>query len=164
MVAVSPNQAPLPPNHNVLEAVILCGVSNAPRAGIVGTDAERISENVFNNNFESCMDYDEEQLKAGLKTFSELRANQGEITLMPIVKKRLLAFIQFAKDEIWMGRNLGAIAFPVGNMTALLKRMKTHERWVEKSSNVPKPKEFTKDVKWDDWEIIFVDYLGLIPG
>ena len=52
----------------------------------------------------------------------------------------------------------------VENMTALLKRMKTHERWVEKSGNVPEPKEFTKDVKWDDWEIIFVDYLGLIPG
>ena len=32
-------------------------------------------------------------------------------------------------------------------MTALLKRMKTHDRCMEKSSNVPKPKEFTKDNK-----------------
>ena len=72
MAALPPNQAALPPNHDALEAVTLCGVSNAPRAGIVGTDAERIAENVFNNDFESCMDYDEEQLKADLKSFSEL--------------------------------------------------------------------------------------------
>ena len=39
-----------PPNHDVLDAVILCGVSNTQRAGIVGTDAERIAENVFNND------------------------------------------------------------------------------------------------------------------
>ena len=48
------------------------------------------------------MDYDKEELKADLKTFSKLRANQGKIPLMPIiVKKCLLAFIQFAKDEIF---------------------------------------------------------------
>ena len=153
-----------PPANTVLQAVILCGVSNAPRAGVVGTDAQRISENIFNDDFASCMDYDAEELKTDLKTLANLRANQGKITLTPIVKKRLAAFIHFVKDEIRMGRDPAAVPFPVGNMRANLNRAKSHARWVEKSDNIPEPKDFTNDVKWEDWEIIFVECLGSIPG
>lgn len=85
---------PTPPVHTTHDgAVILCGICDAVCAGVTGTDAEQIATITFGDDFKVCMDYNEEELKSNLKTFCELRANQGKITLLPIQKKHILAFV-----------------------------------------------------------------------
>ena len=66
--------AVLPPNNDVLKAVIFC-ILKILRAEIGSTDAKQITENVFNNNFELCIDYNKAQLKTNLKLFLELQVN-----------------------------------------------------------------------------------------
>ena len=161
---IAPVVPPPPPTFSVKDAMVLCGVQDAARAGVAGTDAERIASNLFNNDFNSCMDYDTEELKDDLKSFTDLRANQGRIVLLPIVKKRIRAFIQWTRDQLRMGMNPINFPFPVGETQQLLKKMTTHEQWVERSKTAKEPKDFTNDMKWDDWIVTFIDYLSQLPG
>ena len=45
--------------------------------------------------------------------------------------------------------------------------MRVHDRFIKDSTTISdqaKPKDFTEDVKWDDWDPTFRAFLRLIPG
>ena len=42
--------------------------------------------------------------------------------------------------------------------------MDRHEAFVKKSESVKKPKEFTADIEWEDWDVVFRRYLNRLVG
>ena len=155
-----------PVHFSVLDAMIACGMDNAvPFNG--DTAAQRITDDVFSDDFDVCMDKTHEDLDSDFKTYSELTIAQGQIRLLPGTKRNIKAFIQWVRDQRRLGLNPRDTAFPVLEAPNLLRRYKTHERFIKRSSTLAeaaKPDKFTNDTKWEDWSPTFINYLRTIPG
>jgi hypothetical protein len=158
--------AAIPRAFTVYDAMVACGVNDA--ALFDGdTPAERIAADLFGDDFATCMDKGFLEIDYEFKTHSDLTANQGQIRLLPGTKRNIKAFIQWARDERRLGRDPSTRAFPVADTANLIRRHKTHEQFVKKSSNLSdaaKPEKFKTETKWTDWVPSFLNYLRTIPG
>ena len=166
MAAQVPPAAPLPPTFTVVDAMLTAGVSVVDNFR-GSSSAQRIATNIFEDDFNTCMDKTHKDIDDDLKVFSQLAATQGRISVLPGVKKRIKAFVQWVRDHIRLGRNPAHHAFPVVDTASLMRRYVTHEKYIKKSdtmSDAAKPVMFTNDVKWDDWAPSFRNYLRTIPG
>ena len=149
----------------VLDAIAACGVDNAILFN-GNTAAQRVATDIFDDDFETCMDKDLKELDEDLKSYSQLTLAQGQIRLQPGIKKRIRAFIQWSRDMIRVGDDPTTIAFPVGETAELIKRMKDHAAYVKNSSSISetaKPTAFTDKIKWTDWEPVFHNFLRALP-
>lgn len=152
--------------HTVQDAMILCGVNNTDRYED-RTPAQRIAEDVFNNDFLTCMDKSFIDLESDFKTYSSLTLAQGQLRFSPGIKNRVKAFVQWTRNLIRMGMNPDEEVFPVNQTASLIRMYKTHEKFIKDSSTLSdaaKPRDFDSDVDWSDWAPSFVNYLRLIPG
>src|SRR5210317_1853701 len=157
------NAAAAPPTYDVKDAMIKCGISNTNN--YAGTSpAERIATQIFDDDFQSCMDLQMDELNRALKILATLPRNQGQVIIMPLAKRKMKAFIQWTRDQIRNGRDPKRFEFPVADTTKLLDRMETHDRFRLDAEHAPKPQMFTKDMKWEDWSTTFVEYLGCLSG
>src|SRR6056300_1082931 len=167
MAAVNAQQVPAaPPVFTVRDAIAVCGVGNVSLWN-GATKAEHIADEIFTNEFETCLDITMDDLTEAFKTFADLRQNQGQIKLTVGMKKKIKGFIQWTRDELRMGREPKNTAYPVTDLRKQEVRMKTHQEFVKTSdtlSEAAKPKEFTNDSKWEDWEPIFSKYLRCLVG
>ena len=157
---------PLPPAFTVLDAMIASGIDNTNLFDGM-TPAERIATDIFGNNFQTCLNKTYEELDADFKSFSELTQAQGQIRLLPGVKRNVRAFIQWVCDQTRLGLNPVNSPFPVVRAAALIRRQKTHSMFIQGSktlSEASKPKTFTNQTKWQDWVPTFLNYLRTIPG
>jgi len=158
--------ADVPPLFTVYDDMVICGIDDA--TFFQGrTQAERISFEIFSDDFSTTMDVSTEELNEEFKALMGMTVAQGQIRLMPAVRKNIRAFIQWCRDEIRMGRNPATVEFPVVDTAKLLRRMKTHEQYVYGSklmSLQALPQDFTNDVQWDDWKPTFENYLRTMPG
>src|SRR5210317_1554333 len=156
MAAVNAQQVPAaPPVFTVRDAIAVCGVDNVTQ------------RNGATNEFETCLDITMDDLMEAFKNFADLRQNQGQIKLTVRMKKKIKGFIQWTRDELRMGREPKNTAYPVTDLRKQEVRMKTHQEFVKTSdtlSEAAKPKEFTNDSKWEDWEPIFSKYLRCLVG
>ena len=101
--------------HTVLEAMIAIGIDNV--AQFDGqTQAERIAEGIFEDDFESCMDKTDSEIDDDLKMWSNLTLANGQIRLQPVQRKRIKAFSQWVKDKLRQGIDPASEAFDP-NMT-----------------------------------------------
>ena len=66
------------PNHTMIDQLVACGISNN-RAGALGSQAQRISADIFDDSYDTCMDISFEDLDNDLKTFAELTVAEGRI-------------------------------------------------------------------------------------
>ena len=93
---------------SIEDALILCGVSQTP--GVVAvdrkSDAERMANEIFSNQFESCKDMSCKDITDDLKTYSTLTVNEGRIRLTIRKKKNIRALLQWVKDEFCYGKIL----------------------------------------------------------
>lgn len=155
-----------PPSFTVHDNMVICGMNDI--ALFQGrTQAARIAYEIFSDDFSTTMDISIEELNEEFKTLAGLTSAQGQIRIMPAVKKNIRAFIQWCRDEIRMGRSPATVQFPVVDAAKLLRRMKTHEQYVRSSklmSQQALPQDFTNDVQWEDWHPTFINYLRTIPG
>jgi hypothetical protein len=154
------------PAFTVHDAMIACGVNNVELYG-GDTPAERITTDLFGDVYATCMDKSFEELDYEFKTYSDLTQNQGQIRLLPGVKRMIKAFIQWVRDERRLGRDPSFVAFPVANAPSLLQRYKTHQQFVKKASTLSdaaKPEKFKSETKWTDWAPTFLNYLRTTPG
>ncbi|CAJ1959303.1 unnamed protein product [Cylindrotheca closterium] len=146
--------------------MVICGIDNVTL--FQGrTQAERIAYKIFSDDFTTTMDSTIDKLNKEFKTLAGLTIAQGQIRLMPAIKKNIRAFIQWCRDEIRMGRDPTTTPFPVVDAAKLLRRMKTHEQYVYGSklmSQQALPQDFTNNVQWEDWCPTFENYLRTIPG
>ena len=147
------------------DAIILCGVNdNVLFNG--ATRAQRISSEVFDDEFESCLDKTFKEFKDDMKSYSNLTVINGQIRLNPAQKKNIKAFIQWVKDLLRTGQDPSANPFPIDSVSELIKLNKTHEAFLNKSSTLSeasKPDSFKDKSVWKDWKPTFVNYLRHIP-
>ena len=150
----------------VTDAIALCGVDNVQiHQGM--TRAARIAGDVFFDDFQSCMDKTMDELDSDFKTFSGLTAAQGQIRLLPGVKRSIKAFVQWTRDEIRLDRDPSLIAFPVAQTATLIRRHKSHAQFVAKAKTIvenAKPGPLNAKTKWEDWAPTFLNFLRSIPG
>ena len=131
------------------------------------TQAARIAEGMFDDDFESCIDKSDSEIDDDLKTWSNLTISHGQIRLQPVQKKRIKAFTQWVKDKLRQDIDPTIEAFDINNTQELIRRSKAHAAFIEKSktlSDVAKPDTFTEKTNWMDWKPTFLNYLKHIPG
>jgi hypothetical protein len=154
----------------VRDAMASCGLLDNPAGPMLfngQTQAQRVAFDLFNDDFMSCMDKTFSELDQDFKTYSDLTVAQGQIRMVPGVKTQIKAFVQWVRDEVRYGRAPTMTPFPVNTAATLIRRYKTHEKFIKDSSTISdaaKPKQFTDDTKWEDWVPTFLNYLRLIPG
>ena len=131
------------------------------------TKAQRIAKEIFQDDFHTCMDKMFEDLHSDFKTYSDLTIGQGQIRLVPGIKNKIRAFIQWCRDKYRLGRDPANSPFPDAQTAALIRRYKTHEKYIKDSATIAdaaKPEKFTSSTKWEDWAPTFINYLRAIPG
>ena len=92
---------------------------------------------------------------------------QGQIRLRPGPRKNIKAFVQWVRDEIRLGRDPAATPFPIDLVNDLIRRHKTHEKFLIDSktlSDAARPDKFKESTKREDWKPTFLNYLRSIPG
>ena len=76
-----------PQQHTVLKAIQACGVNTLIQFN-GATQAERISSEIFDDDFMSCMDKTMDELMTDLKSYSALTVANGQIRLTPGITKK----------------------------------------------------------------------------
>ena len=160
---------PVPPVFTVEDALIVCGVSQAAGAAAFGrrSDANRLSEEMFSNSFESFMDMNYKNMNEDFKTMSNLTLNEGRIKVTVGMKRNLRGLLQWVKDEYRHGRDPTLTQFNLNDIDNLIRKNKTHDLYVEKSKDLAsasEPEKFKSGMKWNDWKPTFLNYLRAIPG
>ena len=163
-IEIQPVEQPAPvlaPNvqRTVKDAMVICGLKEE--------DAVIIAENVFQDDFATCMDKSITEVNDVLKTFESLTFQQGQIKLLPGQKNNIKAFVQWTRDEIRLNRNPALNDFLVKDAKNFIRRYKTHEKFIKNYktlSEQAKPEKFTKESKWTDFRSSLINYLRLIPG
>jgi hypothetical protein len=158
--------AQLLPPFTVEQAMIDCGVSdNIVYDG--QTQAERISIDIFGDDFQTCMDKTNEELDDDFKDYSSSTVANGQIRLPPATKKNIKAFLQWVKHKYRMNLDPTQERFPVNETNTILQHYKTHKAYVDKSktiSDTATPSQFTDKTKWSDWLPTLRNFLRAIPG
>ena len=135
--------------HSVRDARIACGVDNNVRF-MDESQAERITDDIFIGLFTACMDITFKELDDHSKTYSDLTMAQGQIRLRPGTRKNIKAFVQWTRDEIRLGRDPAITPFPVNQVSGLIRRYKTHEKYQADPttlSEAAKPDKFKDTTK-----------------
>ena len=150
----------------VIDAMIACGVDH-DILFMDETQAQRLAADIFGDQFTSCLDVTFKELDEHFKTYSDLTVAQGQIRVRPGTRKNIKAFVQWARDELRLGRDPAASAFPIDLVSDLIRRYKTHEKFLIDSktlSEAARPEKFKESTKWEDWKPTFLNYLRSIPG
>ena len=152
-------------SQTIQDLLIKCGVPENAYQG--QTAAERIAEDVFDNDFDSFIDKTYTDLETDWKSYLALANNRGKITLSPRVKKNIKALVQWVKDTIRLDIDPALTDFGMGQVARLNKRYHTHKDWLNKAADkakTAKPKQFTEKMKWIDWKDSFANFLRTQPG
>jgi hypothetical protein len=134
---------------------------------VTADQATTLATELFGNDFTSCKDKSDEDLRDDFKTFATFESDQGQIRLKPRQKKAIKAFNQWVKDMFRLGGDPELQAFPVDDMNRYIERAKSHAEFVADKDTIvstAKPEKLTKDIKWQDWAPSFINFLRAIPG
>ena len=96
-----------------------------------------------------------------------MTSTQGQTKIIPVQKNKTKEFKPWVKEQFRLGIDPTTLPFPQDDTAELLRRAKTHQRFVYKSdtiSKAEKPFILTKKVKWEDWEPKFMNSVRKIPG
>ena len=150
-----------PPNgpFTVTQAIQACGVTEGK--------ARTLSNELFDDDYTDCKDKKMSELIEGFKVLHKTPANQGGVKVSLRVQMRIKSFCQWTKDQLRMGLDPSAQPFPVHESRELMARAETHHQFTKNYVTIAAaavPKDFKKDVKWEDWAPTFWNYLNAIPG
>ena len=146
--------------YTVKQAMQACGANTEAKAATLASE-------LFDNAYDDCKDKRMSELVDGFKVLSKLPANSGGVKVALRVQMRIKAFCQWTKDHLRMGLEPSSIPFAVDRSREFMARAETHDQFVRNYTSVASaaiPKDFNKDVKWDDWAPTFINYLNAIPG
>jgi hypothetical protein len=113
----------------VVDAMVACGADNNVLF-MEETQGQQLAADVFGDQFASCLDVTFKELDKHFKTYSDLTIAQGQIHLRPGTRKNIKAFVQWACDELRLGRDPAVTPFPVELVSDLIRRQMTHENLV----------------------------------
>ena len=146
--------------------IFTCGVTD-PALFNGNTQAQRIAGELFDDDFEACIDKTMSEIDEDMKSYSSLTMANGQIRLSPGQKKNIKAFVQWAKDKYRIGEDPTRTLFPVAEAATLIRRYKHHKAYIDKATTLTdtaKPKQFTEKDKWSEWYPTLVNFLRAIPG
>ena len=149
----------------VVDAMIACGVDHE-FLFLDETQAQRLASDIFGDQFATCLDVHFKELDDHFKTYSDLTLAQGQIRVRPGTRKNIKD-CQWTRDELRLGRDLATRPFPFERVSDLIRRYKTHEKFLLDSktlSEASKPDKLKESTKWEDWKPTFLNYLCSIPG
>ena len=133
----------------VIDALEACGVpENIVFNGM--NHRERLSNDIFDDTFDTCLTMTIEDLDNDLKIFSGLNVNQGQIRFHPRVQRNIRAMLQWAKEELLLGRDPTAIPFPIEESQRFIMCVKEHKAFISKSKTLIEaatPAQFTDKTK-----------------
>jgi hypothetical protein len=139
-------------DFQVIDALIAYGVDDVALFNDQ-TQAQRIAEDIFDESFSSCMDPTFKELDDYFKTYTEVTVAQGHIRLRPGTRRNIKAFVQWTPDELRLGRDPSLTAFPIGQVSDLIRRYTTpHEKFQADSktlSEAAKPESSSEDAECD---------------
>ena len=115
--------------------MFICGIYS-PTLFQGDSQAKRISGELFDDEFVSCMDKTVKYLENDLKSYSTLTAANGQIRLNPGQKDNVKAFIRWTRDQYRLGLDPVLTLLPVGNVAEYIKRYKHHEAYIKKKSTL----------------------------
>lgn len=159
--------AALPPVFFVVDNMAACDIENNPIPANLhdgATDAQRLATDLFQDDFQSVMTIDFNQLATNFKTYAQLTQAEGRIRVRVHQQKNIRAFIQWARDRIRMGQDPSQVLFPVNQAQIYIDRLSAHNRFVANSTDVRRPGEFTDDMLWEEFEPRLINYMRRIPG
>lgn len=111
------------PNYLVEEAMI--------RRGLAADQARNIANEIFQDDFNTCVDKSNEEIDADFKTLESSSVAQGQIRLRPSAKTNIRAFVQWTRDELRLQRDPRLTVFPVSDARNLIRRYKTHQHFIK---------------------------------
>ena len=89
----------LPPIFTVTQAMLSCGVPNAPAFGGL-TPAARVANQVFLDSFDTTLSTTTNKVSDAMTAFTKLTVANGRIPLQPGVKRRVLVFVQWSRNML----------------------------------------------------------------
>jgi hypothetical protein len=152
--------------YTIHQAMVECGLDDNIRFN-GNTAAQRISTEIFGDDFRSCMDLTITELSDAFKSLSVLTLNQGQIRVKPSEQRNIKAFIQWTRDRIRRGEAPHNYVFSKTEAVDLIRRLKTVDSFVSKSKTITetaKPNKLRSNTKWTDWLPTFKNFLRAIPG
>jgi hypothetical protein len=136
----------------ILDAMIACGVDNVGLF-MEETQAQCMADDIFDSVFTTCKDMTFKELDDYFKTYTEVTVAQGHIRLRPGTRRNIKAFVQWTPDELRLGRDPSLTAFPIGQVSDLIRRYTTpHEKFQADSktlSEAAKPESSSEDAECD---------------
>ena len=144
----------------------MCGVPDLPLYD-GQSPAQRISNEIFEDDFITCKSISKDELYDSLVSYSKLTAANGRITLNPLIKKRLLAMVEWANGMYCVGQDPIARPFPVHETNAIIEKGKELKKYKDKAKTIieaAKPATFTNKLDWLDWSETFKNFMKHIPG
>ena len=99
---------------------------------------EMISADVFNENFNTCVDIKFSELEYNWKTYSRLTVAEERISLRPRTKVDIREFVQCTRGEVRQDEDPILTLFPLNDRDDLIERFKTHNHWLEDVVNMGK--------------------------
>ena len=130
--------------------ISLCGVNDVVQFN-VSTSAQRISEEMLDNDFTSFIDKDFNEIDADLKSYSTLTVHQRQIRLQPGTKRSIKALVQLGRDMIRTNQNPGTAPPPILDTALLTRRYTKYKTFTHKTSTISdaaKPSRLTAITKW----------------
>ena len=82
------------------------------------------------------MDGTFKELDEHFKTYSDHTVAQGQIRVRPGTRKNIKAFVQWTRDQLLLGRDPTTSPFPVELVGDLIRRYKTHEKFLTDSKTL----------------------------
>ena len=116
-------------NQTVSDALAICGVLIDTNNHIVNGNnaAERIAAEVFNDNFNTCVDIQFSELEDNWRTYSGLTVAEGRIRIRPRTKVNIKALVQWVRDRVRQDEDPTTIPFPVAERDDLMERYNSHK-------------------------------------
>ena len=134
-----------------------------------GCSADQIpalSLNCFGNEFTK--NITEEDLKDSFKSLAEVTPAARRIRLTPVVKRNIRAYNAWIKHNYRLGLNPAMEQFhPAIHTSDMLDKAAHMKRFTSAKNNsksVAEPEDFTKDIRWEDWNSTVSNYFRMIPG
>ena len=152
--------------NTVEDCMELCGL---PLISVFDgeTPTEPVAEQIFLNSFETCLSIIIDDVKDAISTFTKLAIAADRIPFQPEIKRRIMAFVQWSRSQLRCGIDPSTIVFPVARIIDLLKELTSCQQFEKRSTlfaSQAKPKQFTPETLFVDWEPTFRNCLSLIPG
>ena len=128
--------------YPVWAAIHKCGITRT------SNKHRTISKGLLHDDFRTCIDLDETDLHRYFKTMALYKnVAAGQVIFTIPQRNAMMAFVQWAKDKIRTGEDPAMHKFEKKGIPKLLKATKTHTIYmVNFSSNMAKPRDFTKEV------------------